>query len=260
MKPFISYLKSVIRAVICGLVYLAWFNLSREPSALAAGNAAATPFSYYAITPFASCVCLMLTITFFHHIMTVPLNWIAAWFPKWVSRDFNSRKRWYWPAWDSWREGINAALISLIGIVLCGFIWVVSILQYYEKLTDPDKLNFVLGLLVIFNGDLVNAFANLLGQDLSGEIQTAREMAAPALTSDFQRLRIIWLIIATLLYQYLRRDPQHHTAPKSKGKAKKKTQAQIEVDPIEQELNQLSADMGTIKMKSVRKPKTQPKP
>ena len=259
MKPFITYLTSVIRAVTCGLVYLMWFNSSLKPEALAIGNAAARPLSYYVVLPFSSCILLMLTMTFFHHIMTVPLNWTAGRFPKWVSRDFNPRKRWYWPAWDSWREGINTAIVCLIGIVLCSFAWVTSVVNQFEMLSGSDKLGFVLGALILFNSELASAFANLLG-DSGGEIQKAREMLVPVLTSDFQKLRIIWLIIATLLYQYLNHDRSSEAAPKSKAKAKKNTQAEVvEINPIEQELNQLSADMGTIKMKSVRKP-TKPKP
>ncbi|HLO51528.1 MAG TPA: hypothetical protein VK211_24150 [Kamptonema sp.] len=260
MKLLIDYLKSVVRAVICGLVYLSWFNSGLKPEALAAGNAAVKPLSYYIAVPFSSCLFLVVTITFLHHIMTVPLNWTAAWFPKWVSRDFNSRKRWYWPAWDSWREGINAGIVCLVGLVWCSFFWIVSIVHQYEMLSDPNRIGLVISLLILFNKDLANTLINLVGGDLGGQIQQAKDMIAPALSSDLQKMKIEWLIIATFLYQYLRRDTQPYTAPKTKTKTKKKTQTPVEeIDPIEQELNKLSAEMGAVKTKPVSK-KTKPKP
>lgn len=259
MKPFISYLKSVIRAVTCGSIYLFWFWSGLTPSAIEAASGITKPLSYYITLPFSSCLCMMLTIVFLHHLITVPLNWAAAFFPNWVSTKFKPNKHWYWPTKDSWNEGYDAGIVCLLGVLLSSFFYILSSVKVFEGLSTEDKLKAVIGITVLINPELADSIANLFGA--TSTVENPREFMisglASAFDSDFRMVKISWLLFAVSLYQYLNHERSSETAPKPKDKAKKKTQAKVvEADPIEQELNQLSAEMGTIKMKSVRKPKT----
>ena len=258
MKPLIAYLTSVIRAVICGSVYLFWLSVSLSPSAIEVASGATKPLSYYITVPFSSCLCMMLTIVLLHHLITVPLNWVAAFFPNWVSTKFRPSKHWYWPAKDSWNEGYDAGIACLLGVLLSSFFYILGSVKVFEALSGEDKLKAVLGITVLVNPELANAIASLFGA--TSTVENPREFMvshlSSAFDSDFRVVKISWLLFAASTYHYLNYDRTSETAPKSKSKAKKKTQAQVvDIDPVEQELNQLSAEMGTVKMNPVRKPK-----
>ncbi len=119
-------------------------------------------------------------------------------------------------SWDEWREGINALIVSFLSTI-CTTIVTALFLGF---ISGPAELELLL-----------------------------QEVNYLNLESQSYMVIGIWLTFALALYEYDRSVRDRRLAKRTKLTLAKPSSI---IDPVEQELNQLKAEMGVTRMKSVK--------
>jgi len=179
-------------------------------------------------------------IAYLHHWLILALDWIAQWWPQWalgyskfqerlIQKTEQQQIKLFSPTKASWQEGINALIVLLaVGIATVVF-WGVC-----YKITGPDvardfrKFIFKMMWLV---GPVIIAY--LYQYDFWARARRAAKLAKQA--------------------EKLAKEKEAAKRKATKKTSSKPKKSQPPADPIEVELNQLSADFGVTAMRPVRK-------
>jgi GYF domain 2 len=224
-----------------------------------------------AIWLFASWVVSAVFMATYHHHFTRFLFWAATWYPPSFPgyQDLQQRTAAKTKSnWDSQKEGINALIVSLVAAIIAiacfaFLLYLVAPGNVESNKTDEAVIHLTL-----------DTFATLITAVLTGaktnqSMYEVLPLEFEPLAEGWNFLFYVWVASALLLYQYdfwvrswrvaklakekeaVKRKTSKKTSSKSKKSKPKKSQPLA--DPIEVELNQLSAEFGVTAMRPVRK-------
>ncbi len=231
------------------------------------------PISGIVFWLFASWATSAAWMTFYHHCLTGISFWVAPRYPQAFPGHQELQRKvltakpvkaWNKPNWDSLREGVNALIASLIAtiITLTCLVWL-----FYaaapEEIEESQIHNAV-------TYQVLNTVAALISAGMTGAkfnqpiTEVLSEQGFEPLVNAWFIVFWLWVASVLLLYQFdlwtrrrraakQERRSQDSTAPAAKQKRRSPAATKLPApNPIEQELNQLSADAGATRMRPVR--------
>ena len=211
-------------------------------------------------------------MTVYHHCLTGIFFWAAPRYPQsFLGHQELHRKlvttkpvkAWNKPNWESLREGINALIASLVAAIITltclVFLFYAAAPEGIEKSQIDNAVTY----------QVLNTVTALISAAMTGA--KFNQPITEVLSQGFEPLVNVWFIVfwlwvasVLLLYQYdlwarrrratkQERRSQNSTAPAAKQKRPSSAATNLPApNPIEQELNQLSADAGATRMRPAR--------
>ena len=173
-------------------------------------------------------------------------------------------KAWNKPNWDSLREGVNALIASLIAtiITLTCLVWL-----FYAAAPEGIEESQINNAVTY---QVLNTVAALISAGMTGAkfnqpiTEVLSEQGFEPLVNAWFIVFWLWVASVLLLYQFdlwtrrrraakQERRSQNSSAPAAKQKRRSPAATNLSApNPIEQGLNQLSADAGATRMRPVR--------
>ena len=199
-------------------------------------------------------------MTAYHHCLTAISFWAATWYPQTFPgyQELHQRtltakpvKSWNKPNWDSWREGINALIASLVAAVIT-LTCLVSL--FYAAAPEEIEQSQIDNAVTY---QVLNTVTALISAAMTGA--KFNQPITEVLSQGFEPLINVWFIVfclwvasVLLLYQCDLWARRRRAAKAAKQERRSQNSTAPILNPIEQELNQLSADAGATRMRPVR--------
>jgi hypothetical protein len=216
------------------------------------------PISGIVFWLFASWAASAAWMTFYHHCLTGISFWAAPRYPQTFPGHQELQRKvltakpvkaWNKPNWDSLREGVNALIASLIAtiITLTCLVWL-----FYAAAPEGIEESQIHNAVTY---QVLNTVAALISAGMTGAkfnqpiTEVLSEQGFEPLVNAWFIVFWLWVASVLLLYQCDLWARRRRAAKQERRSQNSTTPAP---NPIEQELNQLSADAGATRMRPVR--------